>query len=170
MVWLTLTTFKWRVFPFTPFNCISLDFLEKLAIYSEVRLRARAGLSPFRHFHMVICPKIAGFGPKSLFFKNFVRLAPKYIYIVKITFLAQILNVFPLYGCWLPLKGSCMNTKLPLGSWKFTIYENHYLPTLQHQHVICLWLQILMLKCQELLILIVFTKFIFDNYRCSIWL
>ena len=54
-------------------------------------------------FHMVICPKLARFGPKSLFFKNFVRLAPKYIYIVKITFLAQILNVFPLYGWCLPL-------------------------------------------------------------------
>ena len=62
------------------------------------RARARA------QFHMVICPKIARFGPKSLFFKNFVRLDPKYIYIVKITFLAQILNVFPLYGWCLPLK------------------------------------------------------------------
>ena len=41
--------------------------------------------------------------PEITFFKIFVRLAPKYIYIVKITFLAQILNVFPLYGWCLPL-------------------------------------------------------------------
>ena len=53
-----------------------------------------------------ICPKIARFCPKSLFFKFFVRLTPKHTFIVKITFLGQILHFFPLYGWCLPLSPS----------------------------------------------------------------
>jgi hypothetical protein len=43
MVLLSLTVFGWRIFPFTHFNCISFEFLAKMAIYTKWRMRARAG-------------------------------------------------------------------------------------------------------------------------------
>lgn len=121
-------------FLFTLFNSISLELLEKLAIYKKWNF-TKIPMNPMQYENM--CNLTWQFAPKS---PDSVCLTRKYICIVKFTFLARNITIFHLYGWCLPWTNRAIWTRCP--SWDIL----HIPETLKRLVILVVVVLVLLLK------------------------